>query len=90
MTDIKMPELPQHMQDIAQWLETSSDCEVGRDVLNYARSTAEPYRLALYNLVRDLEQRSKLKEDDDDKGIVDCGDGVYMKAKMVLGEVSGF
>lgn len=45
----------------------------------------EPYKDALRDLIRDLEMRSNLKTGSD-KGVVDCGHGVYMRAKKVLGE----
>lgn len=47
--------------------------------------SVEPYKEALRDLVRDLEMRSNLKPGDE-KGVVDCGHGVYMQAKRVLGE----
>ena len=43
-------------------------------------------RQALHDLVRDLEMRSKWKEGSN-HGVVDCGNGVYMKAKAELGEL---
>jgi hypothetical protein len=52
----------------------------------YTRAAIEPYRKALYDLIRDLEMRSNLKRGDD-KGVVDCGNGVYRQALMALGEL---
>lgn len=46
----------------------------------------EPYKDALRDLIRDLEMRSNLKTGND-KGVVDCGHGVYMRAKRILGEM---
>lgn len=40
---------------------------------------------ALKDLIQDLEQRSTWKEGRD-KGVVDCGNGVYMQAKRALGD----
>lgn len=51
-----------------------------------ASAHCETLRQALHDLVRDLEMRSKWKEGSD-HGVVDCGDGVYMKAKAALGEL---
>ncbi|AWM87360.1 hypothetical protein [Microvirga sp. 17 mud 1-3] len=42
--DIKLPPLPKPMVDIAAWLEVSSDAEVARDILNYARAAVEADR----------------------------------------------
>lgn len=41
---------------------------------------------ALHDLIRDLEMRSTFKLGDD-RGVVDCGNGVYMRAKKALGEL---
>ena len=38
---------------------------------------------ALSDLVHDLEQRSNMKLGDD-RGVVDCGHGVYIRAKSIL------
>jgi len=45
-------------------------------------------RKALAELVEDLELRSNLKRGDD-KGLVDCGDGVYQRAKAALKATGG-
>lgn len=42
--DIKLPPLPKPMVDIAVWLQASSDAEVARDILNYARAAVEADR----------------------------------------------
>lgn len=47
----------------------------------------ESYKDALRDLIRDLEMRSNLKTGSD-KGVVNCGHGVYMRAKKVLGETT--
>lgn len=41
---------------------------------------------ALHDLIRDLEMRSTFKLGED-RGVVDCGNGVYMRAKEALGEL---
>lgn len=41
---------------------------------------------ALKNLIDDLEMRS-LWKNGRDKGVVDCGNGVYINAKRALGEL---
>ncbi|MBV2182061.1 MAG: DUF3850 domain-containing protein [Castellaniella sp.] len=42
--DIKLPPLPERMQDVAAWLEAHNDAEVARDILNYARAAVEADR----------------------------------------------
>lgn len=42
--DIKLPPLPEHMQDVAAWLEAHNDAEIARDILNYARAAVEANR----------------------------------------------
>jgi len=54
----------------------------------YARVAAEPYAEALRDLIEDLELRSNLKRGRD-HGTVDCGQGVYERAKRALGELDG-
>ncbi|MCZ4331047.1 hypothetical protein [Castellaniella denitrificans] len=44
--DIKLPPLPEHMQDVAAWLEAHNDAEIARDILNYARAAVEADRRA--------------------------------------------
>lgn len=51
-----------------------------------AQAHSEELRQALHDLVHDLEMRSKWKEGSS-HGVVDCGNGVYMKAKAALGEL---
>lgn len=55
------------------------------DDVRKLRDKYEAAHDALKALIDDLEMRSKWKEGRD-KGVVDCGNGVYMKAKRVLGE----
>lgn len=54
--------------------------------VDQAEDNAQELRQALHDLVRDLEMRSALKEGRE-QGVVDCGNGVYMKAKAALGEL---
>lgn len=44
--DITLPDLPEHMQDVAEWLEAHNDAEVARDILNYARAAIDAARAA--------------------------------------------
>lgn len=57
-----------------------------KEMQDYARATAEPYRAALHDLVLDLEMRAQWKEGSE-QGVVACGQGVYMRAKRALGEI---
>lgn len=54
--------------------------------IDQAEAHCAALRQALHDLVRDLEMRSKWKEGSS-HGAVDCGNGVYMKAKAALGEL---
>lgn len=51
-------------------------------IQDYAIATARPYAEALHNLVRDLEMRATMAG----TNVVECGAGVYQKAKEVLGD----
>lgn len=80
-----------------QWLDTGhfrknipKGCDVSafRELVTVEQAEAHcaALRQALHDLVRDLEMRSAWKEGKE-QGVVDCGNGVYMKAKAALGEL---
>lgn len=52
-----------------------------------SHAQVDPCREALKNLIDDLEFRSKMKMREEDRGTVDCGHGVYVKAKEALAAV---
>lgn len=54
--------------------------------VDQAEAHSATLRQTLHDLVRDLEMRSKWKEGAS-HGVLDCGNGVYMKAKAALGEL---